>query len=120
MKTPAYGREFAAARKAGRYVNPWVFAGRRAFDLAAGRGPGRLVLPEGAAPEEYDWGCASGTDVVVRWPEASAPEIAALCALLVRAGARTALALEDVSTDPRSGANVVTRPYRRFAPRAAV
>jgi len=119
-KTPPYAREFVQARRSGEYINPWLFAGRGAWQRAAQRGPGRLVLPEGAALEEYDWGCVSGTYVVVQWPEASAPKVAALCVLLVRAGARTALALEDVSTDRRSGAKVVTRPYRRFAPRAAL
>ena len=117
MKLPAYGKEFREARKAGRYVNPWLFAGRRAFELAARRGPGRLVLPEGAEPSAFDWRMVSGFDVVVRWPGASIPEVDELGKLLVFAGARSVLVLDDIRED--GNRMVVVRPSRRFIARRA-
>lgn len=114
-RLPAYGKEFRAARQAGRYVNPWLFAGRRAFELAARRGPGRLVLPEGADPATFDWRLVAGLDVVVRWPGASVPEVDQLGALLVRAGARSVLVLDDLRED--GDRMVVVRPHRRFIAR---
>ena len=116
MKLPAYGKEFHEARQAGRYVNPWLFAGRRAFELAARRGPGRLVLPEGADPAELDWSLVAGFDVVVSWPRASIPEIDALGAILVRAGARTVNILPDLHGDALSGPTDCLRPARRYVP----
>jgi hypothetical protein len=116
MKPPPYGREFREARKDGRYVNPWIFAGRRAFELASRRGPGRLVLPEGADPADFDWRCVRGLDVVCRWPGASVQECDALGALLIRAGARTALVLDDLRQD--GDRFVVLRPHRRYVAKA--
>lgn len=115
MKLPAYGKEFRAARTAGRYVNPWLFAGRRAFELAARRGPGRLVLPEGAQPAEFDWRLVAGLDVVARWPGASVQQVDEMGALLVRDGARSVLALDDVRED--GDRMVVVRPHRRYVAR---
>lgn len=112
MKLPPYGREFRTARQARQYVNPWVFAGPRAFELAARRGPGRLVLPAGDDPSVFDWSLVRGLDVVVRWPGASVPEVGQLGALLVRAGARSVLVLDDIRED--GDRMVVVRPHRRF------
>jgi len=114
-RLPAYGKEFRAARTAGRYVNPWLYCGPRAFEFAARRGPGRLVLPEGADPATFDWSLVRGLDVVVRWPGASVPEVDQLGALLVRAGARSALVLDDIRDD--GDRMVVVRPHRRFIAR---
>ena len=115
MKLPAYGKEFREARQAGRYVNPWLYCGRRAFEFAARRGPGRLVLPAGADPAGFDWRLVAGLDVVVRWPGASIPEVDELGALLVRAGARSVLVLDDLREDGNRMA--VLRPHRRFIAR---
>lgn len=114
-KPPPYGREFRAARQARKYINPWLYCGRRAFELAERRGPGRLVLPEGADPSTFDWRLVAGLDVVVRWPGASTPEVDQLGALLVRAGARSVLVLDDVRED--GDRMVVVRPHRRFVAR---
>jgi len=117
-RLPPYGKEFRAARQAGRYVNPWLFCGRRAFELAERRGPGRLVLAEGADPGDFDWSLVRGLDVVARWPGASTQEVDQLGALLVRAGARSVLVLDDIRED--GDRMVVLRPHRRFiAGRAA-
>ena len=117
MKPPPYGRDFREARQAGRYVNPWLFAGRRAFELAARRGPGRLVLPAGADPAGFDWRVVAGLDVVCRWPGASIPEVDELGVLLVRAGARSVLVLDDLRED--GDRMVVLRHHRRFIARRA-
>jgi hypothetical protein len=111
-RMPPYGHEFREARQAGRYVNPWLFCGRRAFELASRRGPGRLVLPTGEDPAAFDWSPVAALDVVVRWPGASLQEVDELGALLIRAGARTALVLDDLRED---GNRLVSlRPHRRF------
>lgn len=114
LRPPPYGREMIEARRNGQYVNPWIFAGRRAFELASRRGPGRLVLPEGDDPAGFDWRCVAGLDVVVRWPGASIPEADDLGALLVRSGARSVLVLDDLRED--GGRFVVLRPHRRYVP----
>ena len=111
-RLPGFGKEFREARTAGRYVNPWLFCGPRAFELAALRGPGRLVLPEGEDPARFDWSLVAGFDVVARWPGASLQEIDALGRLLMSAGARTVLALEDLKPDGSRFVSV--RPPRRF------
>ena len=116
-RLPPYGREFREARQAGRYCNPWIFAGRRAFEFAARRGPGRMVLPEGADPTGFDWSLVAGFDVVVRWPGASIPEVDELGKLLVLAGARSVLVLDDIRED--GNRMVVVRPCRRFIARRA-
>lgn len=114
-RRPPYGREFATARQAGKYVNPWLFCGARAFELAARRGPGRLVLPDGADPSVFDWRLVAGLDVLVRWPGASIPEVDELGALLVRAGAQSVLVLDDIRDD--GDRMVVVRPHRRYVAR---
>ena len=115
MKRPPYARELIANRKAGRYVNPWLFAGRGAWELASRRGPGRLVLPDGADPSLFDWRMLAGLEVVVRWPNASMPQVDQLGALLVRAGARVVLALADLRED--GDRILIMRPLRRFLAR---
>ena len=117
MKPPPYAREMAEARRAGRPVNPWLFGGRDAWELAARRGPGRLVLPVGAEPSAFDWSVVSGFDVVVRWPGASLPEVDELGRLLVLAGARTVLVLDDLRED--GNRMVLLRPHRRYVPSRA-
>ena len=119
MKRPPYARELIANRKAGRYVNPWLFAGRGAWKLASGRGPGRLVLPEGEQPETFDWTCCNGLILVVSWPAASVPEVDALGAILVRSGATAALVLDDAIADFDARRYRVLRPFRRYVRRAA-
>lgn len=115
MKPPPYGREFLAARQAGRYCNPWIFAGARAFELASRRGAGRLVLPPGEDPVAFDWRCVTGLDVVVRWPDASLQEVESIGALLIRYRAHSVLVLEDLRPD--GDRFVSLRPYRRFVAR---
>lgn len=116
-RLPPYGREFRQARKAGRYVNPWIFAGPRAFELAARRGPGRLVLPAGADPSVFDWRLVAGLELVVRWPDASVQQVDQLGALLVRAGAGVVLVLDDLRKD--GDRFLVMRPHRRYVARGA-
>ena len=118
-RRPPYAREFQEARETGRHVNPWLFAGKDAYEYAARRGPGRLVLPEGEDPAAFDWRVVAGLDVVVRWPGASKLEVDALGALLVRSGARSVLVLDDTRYDPEAGLNVVMRPHRRYIARGA-
>ena len=111
---PPYGRELRNARHVDDYVNPWVFAGSRAWQFAARRGPGRLVLPEGANPVDFDWTVLAGLDVVVRWPGASLRQIDALGAALVRAGASSVLVLDDLRYE--GDRMVMLRPHRRYVP----
>ena len=108
-RPPPYAREFTSAKRAGAPVNPWLFAGPGAWRRAACRGPGRLVLPEGAQPEQFDWRCVSREIVVVHWPRALLHEVDALGALLVRAGAPAVLVLED-----RSAPGCIARAFRRY------
>jgi hypothetical protein len=115
-RPPPYAREFQEARETGRYCNPWLFAGRDAFARAAGRGPGRMVLPDGVEPADLDWSVVTGLDVVVTWPRASVPEIDALGAALVRAGARSVNVLPDLHGDVLAGRVDCLRPPRRYVP----
>ena len=119
MKRPPYARELIANRKAGRYVNPWLFAGRGAWELASGRGPGRLVLPEGEQPEAFDWRCCKGLILVVSWPTASVQEVDALGEILVRSGATAVLVLDGAIADTDARRFRVLRPFRRYMRRAA-
>lgn len=118
-RLPPFGKQLLNARKAGRYINPWIFAGRGAWEFAAQRGPGRLVLPAGEDPAGFNWSCTTGLDVVVRWPGASLAEVEVLGALLVRSGACTALILEDLRLDPAGACHECLRPHRRFIPQTA-
>lgn len=113
LRPPPYGREMIEARRNGQYVNPWVYAGKRAFELASRRGPGRLVLPEGDDPAGFDWRCVAGLDVVVRWPGASVQQVDELATLLIVAGANTVNVLSDI----RDGAEL--RGHRRHVRAAA-
>ena len=81
-KLPPYGREFVWALVSGQYLNPWLHAGRGAWAQASRRGPGRLVLPEGADPASFDWRLVDGLEVVVRWPGASIRDVDELGVLL--------------------------------------
>lgn len=90
---PPYGREFALARRLRQYVNPWLFGGPHAWELASHKGPGRLVLPEGADPESFYWGMVEELPVVLRWPEATPHQIDALSVALLRDRARSVIDL---------------------------
>ena len=113
-RSPAYGKELIEARRKGTHINPWIFCGPDAWNLASRRGPGRLVLRHGEDPASFDWGCVSGLVPVVRWPGASIPECDELGALLVRAGARAVLVLDDLRPDPKVRGYRVLRPFRRY------
>ncbi len=117
LRPPPYGRELAAARREGRHVNPWILCGRDAWEIAARRGPGRLVLPHGDDPNSFDWRVVAGLVPVVRWPGASVPECDELGAALVRAGAAAALVLDDLRVE--EGRFRVARAFRRYVPRRA-
>jgi hypothetical protein len=119
VRPPPYAREFMQARRSGEYINPWLFAGRGAWQRAAQRGPGRLVLPEGEQPETYDWKCCAGLVLVVSWPAASVQEVDALGAILVRSGATAVLVLDDAIADIEARRYRVLRPFRRYVRRAA-
>ena len=118
-KPAPYAREFVQARRSGEYINPWLFAGRDAWQRAAQRGPGRLVLPEGEQPETFDWTCAKNLILVVSWPAASVQEVDVLGAIMVRSGATAVLVLDDATTDLDARCYRVLQPFRRYVGRAA-
>ena len=118
-RLPPFAKELLSARKGGRYINPLIFAGRCAWQRAAKRGPGRLVLPEGEQPENYDWTCCRGLIFVVSWPGAGVQEVDALGVILVRSGATAALVLDDAIADHDARRYRVLRPFRRYVRRAA-
>lgn len=89
MKAPPY------ALLLGSDKGVWVFGGPRAWQRAQRKPRHAVVLPHKSIPDNYDWTCMRGREVVLCWDGANEDQVIRFGRLLVLAGATLVVGLGD-------------------------
>lgn len=110
---PPYAQRIVAARQRREVVNLFLYAGHRAWDLAA-RKPHAVVVTENWQRQDWRWlGGLAATLVARGWSD---DDVAALAQCLVRAGSPLVVALQVTPDGRLDRVTPVHYRARRVAP----